>query len=114
MFTRTPSSPNWLKSFFLMIRRPPRSTLFPYTTLFRSAWRCAASYALIEPSGVCALLVARVAGGFELERRVLDVEVADQARLELVEQLRGVAVGEARVVHDHVGRQGRQRRGHRP
>src|SRR5688572_33508837 len=24
--------------FFLMIRRPPRSTLFPYTTLFRSNW----------------------------------------------------------------------------
>src|SRR3712207_8027424 len=23
--------------FFVMIRRPPRSTLFPYTTLFRSA-----------------------------------------------------------------------------
>src|SRR5260370_4826784 len=28
--------------FFLMIRRPPRSTLFPYTTLFRSpCWRTA-------------------------------------------------------------------------
>src|SRR6266566_6269450 len=26
----------WLGFFFLMIRRPPRSTLFPYTTLFRS------------------------------------------------------------------------------
>src|SRR2546425_7976632 len=25
--------------FFLMIRRPPRSTLFPYTTLFRSKTR---------------------------------------------------------------------------
>src|SRR3712207_8506391 len=25
--------------FFLMIRRPPRSTLFPYTTLFRSLTR---------------------------------------------------------------------------
>src|SRR5690348_17780328 len=25
--------------FFLMIRRPPRSTLFPYTTLFRSRQR---------------------------------------------------------------------------
>src|SRR3712207_9331931 len=25
--------------FFLMIRRPPRSTLFPYTTLFRSRIR---------------------------------------------------------------------------
>src|SRR5258705_7071116 len=24
--------------FFLMIRRPPRSTLFPYTTLFRSSF----------------------------------------------------------------------------
>src|SRR3712207_9518798 len=29
--------------FFLMIRRPPRSTLFPYTTLFRSARERAAS-----------------------------------------------------------------------
>src|SRR3712207_9483137 len=31
----------WLSSmfFFLMIRRPPRSTLFPYTTLFRSELR---------------------------------------------------------------------------
>src|SRR2546429_6397976 len=28
--------------FFLMIRRPPRSTLFPYTTLFRSG-RCGPS-----------------------------------------------------------------------
>src|SRR5687768_18560019 len=26
--------------FFLMIRRPPRSTLFPYTTLFRSFRLC--------------------------------------------------------------------------
>src|SRR6266513_5711907 len=30
----------YLFFFFLMIRRPPRSTLFPYTTLFRSI-RCA-------------------------------------------------------------------------
>src|SRR5438477_5821009 len=26
----------WFVFFLLMIRRPPRSTLFPYTTLFRS------------------------------------------------------------------------------
>src|SRR6266545_7460878 len=32
-----PSSLSFFYSFFfLMIRRPPRSTLFPYTTLFRS------------------------------------------------------------------------------
>src|SRR5256885_7433612 len=29
----------WCFFFFLMIRRPPRSTLFPYTTLFRSKLR---------------------------------------------------------------------------
>src|SRR3989304_5818307 len=38
---RTPPHPRQpqaspLLLFFLMIRRPPRSTLFPYTTLFRS------------------------------------------------------------------------------
>src|SRR3712207_7044030 len=30
--------------FFLMIRRPPRSTLFPYTTLFRSRPRVPARH----------------------------------------------------------------------
>src|ERR1051325_5402159 len=34
LFILTASSRHPL--FFLMIRRPPRSTLFPYTTLFRS------------------------------------------------------------------------------
>src|SRR5260221_2953241 len=41
--------------FFLMIRRPPRSTLFPYTTLFRSRsphvlWCPAVHFAAIEHS----------------------------------------------------------------
>src|SRR5437763_14027300 len=35
--------------FFLMIRRPPRSTLFPYTTLFRSASYLALE--LVDASG---------------------------------------------------------------
>src|SRR2546427_12421844 len=38
--------------FFLMIRRPPRSTLFPYTTLFRSrvASACrAAGFSILQP-----------------------------------------------------------------
>src|SRR3712207_8645509 len=38
--------------FFLMIRRPPRSTLFPYTTLFRSrrsAARCCPYISLTCP-----------------------------------------------------------------
>src|SRR5215208_7621971 len=50
-------SPNYAKChlfFFLMIRRPPRSTLFPYTTLFRSAAGLAVAvmhYMQPSPSG---------------------------------------------------------------
>src|SRR3954464_14933034 len=34
--SRSASPSQDARFFFLMIRRPPRSTLFPYTTLFRS------------------------------------------------------------------------------
>src|ERR1035438_7408996 len=34
--SRQPLTDAAFTAFFLMIRRPPRSTLFPYTTLFRS------------------------------------------------------------------------------
>src|SRR5256885_3858467 len=44
--------------FFLMIRRPPRSTLFPYTTLFRSrraaVWRRRDPTARKNPPGCAA------------------------------------------------------------
>src|SRR3712207_8132711 len=42
--------------FFLMIRRPPRSTLFPYTTLFRShgnsrpSWRSSSRQSSNDPA----------------------------------------------------------------
>src|SRR5260221_7069761 len=36
MFYCSNTSHIFIPFFFLMIRRPPRSTLFPYTTLFRS------------------------------------------------------------------------------
>src|SRR2546426_6009847 len=49
--------------FFLMIRRPPRSTLFPYTTLFRSR-----RAALLQ----IALVVARVHHG---QNRPVDEDV---------------------------------------
>src|SRR5256885_9105154 len=35
-----------------MIRRPPRSTLFPYTTLFRSSHECIGGNDVRLPSGV--------------------------------------------------------------
>src|SRR5205823_10588301 len=41
--------------FFLLLRRPPRSTLFPYTTLFRSRFSppAGASRCRTGPSGSC-------------------------------------------------------------
>src|SRR2546422_9301459 len=45
-----------LRFFFLMIRRPPRSTLFPYTTLFRSIPRWL--MALVAILYVLALVIA--------------------------------------------------------
>src|SRR3712207_8823691 len=51
--------------FFLMIRRPPRSTLFPYTTLFRSGARGAGGHtagALRAPGGHLRRLLHRQPG----------------------------------------------------
>src|SRR3712207_8071736 len=47
-----------MRLFFLRIRRPPRSTLFPYTTLFRSprrADRQPARHGLLEGQGLAVL-----------------------------------------------------------
>src|SRR3712207_7724293 len=45
--------------FFLMIRRPPRSTLFPYTTLFRSRRRGRADRRLLGRGARAAVRRAR-------------------------------------------------------
>src|SRR3712207_8704039 len=47
--------------FFLMIRRPPRSTLFPYTTLFRSMAVLHLHHRLVAP--ILALFLVASAGG---------------------------------------------------
>src|SRR5574340_1505285 len=45
-----------LRLFFLMIRRPPRSTLFPYTTLFRSGRQTLRRVPPTSPSLACGCL----------------------------------------------------------
>src|SRR3712207_6884053 len=47
-----------------MIRRPPRSTLFPYTTLFRSAWFALRDRARVQPGET--VLVLGATGGVGL------------------------------------------------
>src|SRR2546430_12972593 len=50
--------------FFLMIRRPPRSTLFPYTTLFRSAAPLGGGFTKPSRFSVCT-----IAGAFKPRTR---------------------------------------------
>src|SRR3712207_7852355 len=73
---------------FLIIRRPPRSTLFPYTTLFRSQLRIGQAPQLhhdvtarasgglhdlgeqvVDVDGLRRLAVGRVGEGLELDRK---------------------------------------------
>src|SRR2546430_9192624 len=56
--------------FFLMIRRPPRSTLFPYTTLFRSRRDARTEPAVVAPGDVL-LVQAAVRRGSPLLRFAL-------------------------------------------
>src|SRR3712207_9265678 len=70
--------------FFLMIRRPPRSTLFPYTTLFRSGvWNRGAAGLVVNvlalAYGVFAIvLLLRPAPGTEtfLDRWIVAIGLA--------------------------------------
>src|SRR5215203_7193517 len=55
--------------FFLMIRRPPRSTLFPYTTLFRSLKpRVADEHRAVERFGLAAGDITRRQARRRLQR----------------------------------------------
>src|SRR3712207_8474750 len=53
---------------FLMVRRPPRSTLFPYTTLFRSGPDAASESPSPEASWTCRSNPTRRPASFPLTR----------------------------------------------
>src|SRR2546430_6837418 len=59
-----------------MIRRPPRSTLFPYTTLFRSGSRRRPHLRVRAPRHVVAVLLDRLRSG-EAPRSAGDAEPRD-------------------------------------
>src|SRR3712207_7852515 len=58
--------------FFLMIRRPPRSTLFPYTTLFRSESDLETGVSLVVSGGHTLLVDVRGVGDYRILGRTLD------------------------------------------
>src|SRR5256885_10759861 len=79
--------------FFLMIRRPPRSTLFPYTTLFRSIGVHRAMFRVLhlhkgEVLGRCTVKIHPAAG---VHREVRRVGRAQQSETQPIGVLRAVA-----------------------
>src|SRR3712207_184678 len=108
--------------FFLMIRRPPRSTLFPYTTLFRSdlSVRAGERVALVGPSGAGkSTLLGLCTGGVHPDRGTVEVlgrPLAALSARQLLTVRRRIGtihqrlhlVGRLRVVHNvnagHLGR----------
>src|SRR5438132_7779828 len=100
--------------FFLMIPRPPRSTLFPYTTLFRSQATVPFKY---HDKGIMATIgrrsaVVQLAGGLRSEEHTSELQShSDLVCRLLLEKKKGVvsgatgiypttACGEAVVVDD--------------
>src|SRR2546422_1341603 len=68
-----------------MIRRPPRSTLFPYTTLFRSPRRPAPQHLAPDPPGGVPETLSRIGrSGSGFEERSEEHTSELQSRLHLV------------------------------
>src|SRR5690606_41587316 len=93
--------------FFLMLRRPPRPTLFPYTTLFRSLGRHAGQQPgqlgnlgdvrLAIEGGLVGVQAAGQPGGGDLQARTLDARrvVALDQRVVVGQEVEGVHVAGA-------------------
>src|SRR2546430_7964400 len=70
--------------FFLMIRRPPRSTLFPYTTLFRSAQHDASTVVQRARNEILATMACH--GAVRANRRLTLDERSEEHTSELQSQ----------------------------
>src|SRR2546425_5870584 len=77
--------------FFLMIRRPPRSTLFPYTTLFRSRDLPAARRDVCGPAGASALPRGPVPGADRHVRHLPHGRAGDLRSEEHTSELQSLA-----------------------
>src|SRR2546430_3946774 len=67
--------------FFLMIRRPPRSTLFPYTTLFRSWAALSVNYSGVPVDEALARMRPAAERALQLDPLLADAQDRKSTRL---------------------------------
>src|SRR2546427_7180870 len=84
--------------FFLMIRRPPRSTLFPYTTLFRSRGSAEAAQPSAEQSATRAVPAVRATARSEEHTSELQSQSNLVCRL-LLEKKKKIVLNEVTWLH---------------
>src|SRR2546429_2543850 len=101
--------------FFLMIRRPPRSTLFPYTTLFRSLGdQRPHVHAAGAPDRLAECSTEHVAEPDEAIEDVGSVGAVAEGLAEALVEGRPGVVAVGTVLDDEDGHRGRDDTGHRP
>src|SRR3712207_2553919 len=86
--------------FFLMIRRPPRSTLFPYTTLFRSERRHDEALLIGKFLGDGVLVVV-LRGGLGRTDVVVDLNVLKEHHDDLMAPVKQLQIAELTVEGRH-------------
>src|SRR5207245_4596703 len=92
-----------------MLRRPPRSTLFPYTTLFRShigsgtdsdVWKRAARMTLDRAAELPDVTTVNLGGGFKVGRMPEEPTVdLDEVADHVASELEGFREREGRALH---------------
>src|SRR5256885_8206510 len=89
--------------FFLMIRRPPRSTLFPYTTLFRSTEVVAAIGRVTDIMGeISSASTEQSSGVAQVGEAVTQMDQTTQQNAALVEESAAAAASLRKQAQDLV------------
>src|SRR5258708_37009811 len=83
--------------FFLMIRRPPRSTLFPYTTLFRSLFRLALRGTFVVLLAYLGLLLLTWRGFNRSEEHTSELQSPDHLVCRLLLEKKKIIIIHARL-----------------
>src|SRR2546425_10250660 len=87
-----------------MIRRPPRSTLFPYTTLFRSSWKIAIEELMRRGCLDAVFATTTLAAGVDFPARTV---VLTQSGVRRDQDFTDLTIAEVAQISGRAGRRGK-------